>query len=180
MKIQIRNILIVWALTGLWHGASWNFVLWGVYYGILLMIEKLFLLKELEKSPAWFRHVYTLILVVIGWTIFAETDFAALAQYFKNMFGIGNAFVDSYFFYYLSCNAALLILLVLCSIDHRVWLDKFDSTRKIIGWCGSAYGSDKDSSTACICRIFVMVVLMIIAFAFLVGGSYNPFLYFRF
>lgn len=180
LGIQIRNILIVWALTGLWHGASWNFVLWGVYYGILLMLEKLFLLKELEKSPAWFRHVYTLILVVIGWTIFAQTDFGELAVYLKRMFGIGNAFVDSNFFYYLSCNAVLLVILVVCSIDHRVWLGRFDVTKRFIGWCGSAYGGKGDSRAANICRIIVMVVLLIVSFAFLVGGSYNPFLYFRF
>lgn len=177
---QIRNLLIVWALTGLWHGASWNFVLWGVYYGILLIIEKLFLLKHLKKSPAWFSHLYTLILVVLGWTIFAQTDFTVLAAYLKNMFGIGNTFVDSNFLYYMSCNAVLLIILVVCSIDHRVWLCKFKKTKKLIGWCGSAYGQEESSKTANIVKIVVMVVLLIVSFAFLVGGSYNPFLYFRF
>lgn len=157
MACQIRNILIVWALTGLWHGASWNFVLWGVYYGILLMLEKLFLLKGLNKCPAVIKHIYTLIIVVIGWTIFAQTDFGILGTYLQRMFGIGTVFVDSDFFYYLSCNAVLLIVLVFCSIDHKKWLKKFE-----------------------VLRIPAMIVLLLVSFAFLVGGSYNPFLYFRF
>lgn len=157
MGKQIRNILIVWALTGLWHGASWNFVLWGVYYGILLMIEKLFLLKALNKCPAIVRHIYTLVIVIIGWTIFAQTDFGLLGTYLQRMFGVGTVFVDSDFFYYLSCNAVLLVVLVFCSIDHKKWLKKFE-----------------------VLRIPAMIVLMILSFAFLVGGSYNPFLYFRF
>ena len=157
MGMQIRNILIVWALTGLWHGASWNFVLWGLYYGLLLMLEKLFLLKGLNKCPALIRHIYTMFIVVIGWTIFAQTDFGQLATYLKRMFGIGTALIDTDFLYYFSCNAVLLAVLAFCSIDHRKWLKKFE-----------------------LLRIPAMIILLLVSFAFLVGGSYNPFLYFRF
>ena len=157
MGMQIRNILIVWALTGLWHGASWNFVLWGLYYGLLLMLEKLFLLKGLNKCPALIRHIYTMFIVVIGWTIFAQTDFGQLAIYLKRMFGIGTALIDTDFLYYFSCNAVLLAVLAFCSIDHRKWLKKFE-----------------------LLRIPAMIILLLVSFAFLVGGSYNPFLYFRF
>lgn len=157
MGMQIRNILIVWALTGLWHGASWNFVLWGLYYGLLLMLEKLFLLKGLNRCPAIVRHIYTLIIVVIGWTIFAQTDFGQLTEYLKSMFGIGTALIDSDFLYYFSCNAVLLAVLAFCSINHKKWLKKFE-----------------------VLRIPAMIILLLVSFAFLVGGSYNPFLYFRF
>lgn len=157
MGMQIRNILIVWALTGLWHGASWNFVLWGLYYGLLLMLEKLFLLKGLNRCPAIVRHIYTLIIVVIGWTIFAQTDFGQLTEYLKSMFGIGTALIDSDFLYYFSCNAVLLAVLAFCSINHKKWLKRFE-----------------------VLRIPAMIILLLVSFAFLVGGSYNPFLYFRF
>lgn len=74
---QLFNIMVVWMLTGLWHGANWNFVLWGVYYGVLLMIEKLFLLKWLDKLPNWIGHIYSMFLVVIGWTILHRRIFTS-------------------------------------------------------------------------------------------------------
>ena len=84
---QIRNILIVWLLTGLWHGASWNFVLWGLYYGVLLILEKFVLDKVLKKLPAFFQHFYALFVVIIGWVLFAFEDMTAMGDYFKFMFG---------------------------------------------------------------------------------------------
>ena len=169
LKRQLLNITIVWMLTGLWHGASWNFVLWGVYYGILLMIEKIFLLKWLEKIPKVFRHIYCLFLVIIGWTIFAQTDFAILGDYLQTMAGIGAVLVDDTFFYYLSCDAVLLIILCLCSVDYKPLLAK---NKKI-----SAF---MQSSAYDVVRAVIMIVLMAVCFGFLVGDSYNPFLYFRF
>ena len=115
---QLFNIMVVWMLTGLWHGANWNFVLWGVYYGVLLMIEKLFLLKWLDKLPNWIGHIYSMFLVVIGWTIFAQTDIHQLGEYLKTMFGIGHvAVADSDFLYFLGSNAVLLVALIAASID---------------------------------------------------------------
>ena len=169
MKRQLVNIMIVWMLTGLWHGANWNFVLWGLYYGILLMIEKLFLLKWLEKIPRVFRHVYCLFLVIIGWTLFSQTDFGILAEYLKAMAGIGVELVDGTFMYYLSNSAWLLIILVVCSLDHKLWINKIDKLVEFIKT--PAYD---------VVRSVIMIVLMVICFAFLVGDSYNPFLYFRF
>ncbi len=169
LKRQLVNIMIVWMLTGLWHGASWNFVLWGVYYGVLLMIEKMFLFKWLDKLPKVFRHVYCLFLVVIGWTIFSQTDFALLGQYLQNMIGVGTVFVDSTFFYQMSCNGVLLVVLCLCSIDYKPLLAK---NEKITAFMSSAAYD--------IIRAVIMIVLMAVCFAFLVGDSYNPFLYFRF
>ena len=169
LKRQLVNIAIVWMLTGLWHGASWNFVLWGVYYGALLMIEKIFLLKWLEKIPKVFRHIYCLFLVIIGWTIFAQTDFAVLGEYLQTMFGAGGVLVDGTFFYHLSCNAVLLIVLCLCSVDYKPLIAK---SKKLSTFVQSpAYD---------VVRTVIMMALMAMCFAFLVGDSYNPFLYFRF
>ena len=186
MARQLFNIMVVWMLTGLWHGANWNFVMWGVYYGILLMIEKLFLLKWLNKAPAWIGHIYSMFLVVIGWTIFAQTDMSQLRTYLKTMFGIGVRGVDSDFFYFLSCNAVLLVLLVICSIDHRFWLKKLiarGSMKNADGEGekeGSIYNIAVDSVRFTVAKSVIMLVLLIVSFAFLVGDSYNPFLYFRF
>ena len=83
---QILNLAIVWFLTGLWHGASWNFVLWGLYYAVLLILEKLFLLRWLDKAPKWVGHVYTIFAFIMGWVLFAITDFAQLGQYVSAMF----------------------------------------------------------------------------------------------
>lgn len=183
MGRQLFNIMVVWMLTGLWHGANWNFVLWGIYYGILLMFEKLFLLKWLKKAPAWIGHIYSMFLVVIGWTIFAQTDMSQLGRYLKTMFGIGaHGGADADFFYFLSTNAVLLILLVVCSIDHRFWLRKIckksvdcENTEddNIYQWCELSRGLTY-------AKPIIMVVLLVVSFAFLVGDSYNPFLYFRF
>lgn len=169
MARQLFNIMVVWMLTGLWHGANWNFVLWGLYYGILLMIEKLFLLKWLDKLPKWIRHVYSMLLVVTGWVIFAQTDIGRLGSYLKTMVGIGaSAGVDSDFFYFLSCNAVLLLVLVICSIDHRVWLGKIE------------WKMDKIEKIWAVVKPVTLLLLLVVSFAFLVGDSYNPFLYFRF
>ena len=169
MARQLVNIMIVWFLTGLWHGASWNFILWGVYYGVLLMIEKLFLLKLLKKLPSWVGHVYSLVLIVIGWTIFAQTDFALLGDYLRSMFGIGSVLVDEAFWYFLSCNGVLLIVLVLCSIDYSALAAKWKLWQNV-----------KNSKWAAVGKCVIMVALLFVSFAFLVGDTYNPFLYFRF
>ena len=175
---QLFNIMVVWMLTGLWHGANWNFILWGLYYGVLLMIEKLFLLKRLEKLPAWVGHLYSMFLVVIGWTIFAQTDMGSLTGYFKAMFG-GNGAVDSSFFYFLRCNAVLLIALVLCSIDYRGLVRKIRKGEAVQKE-GNIYDVIETSRGWTAAKPVIMVALLVVSFAFLVGDSYNPFLYFRF
>lgn len=113
----MRNIAIVWLLTGIWHGAAWNFLLWGVFYGVLLIIEKLFLYKLLEKLPAFFRHVYALLFIWLGWVIFAIEDLPALGGYFSSMFGLaGNSLCDSRFLYsLLNYGILLIVLIVACT-----------------------------------------------------------------
>jgi len=165
---QIINLLIVWALTGFWHGASWNYLVWGLYFGIILIIEKMFLLKKLEKHPVIAR-VYSLLLILFGWVIFANEDFTALLGYFKNLFAWESGFADSYTLYLLLSNLAILILAGVCSTAlprkiGGILREKFQG--KIVLW--------ETVTTA------FTLALLIICISFVAGGSYNPFLYFRF
>lgn len=158
------NLLVVWAATGLWHGASWNFLLWGLYFWVLLVTEKLFLGKYLGRLPAFFQHLYTLVLVMIGWTIFAIEDFGKLAQYLKVMSGCsGASFSDSMFLYYLSDYGLVLLAAGAASVP---------------------VGKNMFMRLPQRCRNLVSPVLtalaLLICTAYLVAGTYNPFLYFRF
>ena len=167
---QLVNIAIVWALTGLWHGASWNFVLWGVYYGILLIIEKLFLLKVLDRIPgklAFIKHFYALFLVTLGWVLFKITDFGELLEFVGCMFGKGSA-QPLEFSYYLSSYWPLFVVAAICStpVVKKIWTG-------ILGKLRGGLAAD-------ILETAVLVILFIVSVAFLVSGSYNPFLYFRF
>lgn len=171
-KRQILNIAIVWALTGLWHGASWNFVAWGVYFGIILIIEKLWLLKTLDKLPVVFRHVYSLILIVIGWVIFAIDDLGQVGTYVSMMFGAGGMLTDDAFFYFLQTRGWLLLICIVGSTQLPA---------KAASWvCGKLAAADQQEVISGIAEAVVLVGIMVVSIAFLVSGSYNPFLYFRF
>ena len=162
---QILNLAIVWFLTGLWHGASWNFVLWGLYYAVLLILEKLFLLRWLDKAPKWVGHVYTIFAFIMGWVLFAITDFGQLGQYVSAMFTAH--FADGTTLYLLRSNAVLLAAAAIgCTTGPlRLW----------------SRMEDKLSDTAAVTvRTAGVVLLLLLSIAFLVGDSYNPFLYFRF
>ena len=164
---QIRNIIIVWLLTGFWHGAAWNFVIWGVYFGIILIFEKVFLLKVLKKIPGVLRHIYTMLLVVISWVFFSADNIHQALCYIKTMFGgYGNNFYDSKALYILSNN---LILLILLAVGCTPLVSKF--VKKIV---------DVGTKTSAFFETFVMVGIFILVTAYLVSSSYNPFLYFRF
>ena len=113
---QIRNIFAVWFLTGLWHGASWNFIVWGLYYGVILLLEKIVFKKLLEKTPNFIKHIYTMILVMIGWVFFASTNLGYAVEYIKIMFGLGNnVLIDSVGIYYLYTNIVMFVILSICS-----------------------------------------------------------------
>ena len=110
----IRNLLIVWILTGLWHGASWTFVAWGLYHGILLLLEKYPLKGILAKTPSPIRHILTLLAVIVGWVLFFSPDFSSAIFYLGRMFGAGSrAFWDSTAKYYFAANWKLLVLGIL-------------------------------------------------------------------
>ena len=162
---QLLNIAIVWLLTGLWHGASWNFVLWGVYYAVLLLLEKTFLLKWLDKAPRFVGHVYTCFCFVMGWVLFAITDLGALGAYVGHMFS--GTFADSTTAYLLRCGWLLLVLGIIgcTSLPKRLWEKREQALSPAL--------SDG-------LRTVWVVVVLLVSMAFLVGDSYNPFLYFRF
>ena len=162
---QLLNIAIVWFLTGLWHGASWNFVLWGVYYAALLLLEKTFLLKKLDRAPHWVGHVYTCLCFILGWVLFAITDFGQLGAYLGHMFS--GTFFDGTAAYLLRSFWLVLVLAVIgcTSLPKRLWCR----------WEGGLSAAASDGL-----RTVWMVLVLLVSVAFLVGDSYNPFLYFRF
>lgn len=160
---QIRNILVVWMLTGLWHGAAWNFVFWGVYFGLLLLFEKFVLNKVLYRTPGFIQHIYAMLFVIIGWVFFSNTDFGLALEYLGNMFGVGvTGFADGTTFYYLRTNIILIIAGIFCSTPFLV--GKFH---------------DLTESKPVIAAI-MLVFIAVICVSYLVYSSYNPFLYFRF
>lgn len=162
---HILNLLIVWSLTGLWHGASWNFVLWGTYYGVLLIIEKYVLKNYIEKWPKWVRHLYTMVIVMIGWTFFSITDFGAMKEYFAVMLGLsGHAFANMKTLYILRTSGILLAA--------GVWF----STPSSMDWFRNLQKTSRGEYTG----ILLLMLILLLSIAYLVFGSYNPFLYFRF
>ena len=160
---HIRNILIVWALTGLWHGASWNFVLWGVYYGLFLLLEKFVLANVLEHLPGWLRTAYTMLAVMIGWVFFSQTDFGALGHYLGTLFGIGaRGFADSTALYYLKTGLVLfLISIFACRPGLYRWFRRLIQRRPMTA-------------------VVLNLLLLALSVAYMVYNSYTPFLYAKF
>ena len=158
----IRNILIVWVLTGIWHGAGWNFLLWGLYYAVWMLAERLFLGKYLEKLPAAVQHVYTMVIVLIGWCLFAVEDMGHLGAYLSACFG-GARFISANTLYYLRSYLPMLVILVLASTPavKKLWNKLGEKVRLLAA------------------PVLVLGTL-ILCTACLVDASYNPFLYFRF
>ena len=165
---HIRNIMVVWILTGFWHGAAWNFMFWGFYYGILLLVEKYFLHSILEKAPAFVSHIYTMLLVMIGWVFFFSSSMGQAGAYLGNMIGItGAGLVDHTGVYYLTTNLILMIVMILCA------------TPKVYGWFRH-FALEDNSALRLTATILVYVGIFVASTAYLVNMTYNPFLYFRF
>ncbi|MDK2802909.1 MAG: MBOAT family protein [Oscillospiraceae bacterium] len=163
----ILNLIIVWFLTGFWHGANWNFIIWGVYFGIIIIIEKLFLGKVLEKIPSFFQILYTFFLVVIGWVIFEFIDLNNLFIYIKSMFGLNNGgFIDSGSVYLL---VSYLFVFIVCIIFSTPYLKNY-----IYKLCKTELEIIDHF------RVIFIVLGLILSTAYLIDASYNPFLYFRF
>lgn len=167
LAVQLRNIAVVWLLTGFWHGASWNYVLWGAFFGIILIFEKFFLLKKLEKLPPLFGRIYTLVLVNISWTLFAFEDVSRGWGFLKAMFGFGRGFCGDTALYRLISYAPLLIICAFAAAPLGSGIYK--------------RVSEKFSSAAlCTAELTGMTAVIFLSSAYLISGSYNPFLYFRF
>lgn len=160
----LRNFIIVWAATGLWHGASWSFLVWGLYFCVILLAEKLFLGKWLEKLPAAISHIYTLLLIVLGWAIFGIEDFTQLGAYLKVMFGFGGApLADGVFLYYLRCYLPVLIIADVASTPLL-----------------SRLFNRLPENAANVLRPVLVALALFLCTSYVVAGTYNPFLYFRF
>ena len=167
-----RNILVVWLLTGLWHGASWNFVLWGLFFCVFLVIEKLVLLKILKKIPSVFSHAYLLIIVFFGWILFRFSDFSFIPVVVKGLFGLnGNPLVDFETKTFFNANVFFIIVAVLSVFPFVKKLSEKLKPQKAHTPYSYAYG---------IISAIVPVALLILSTLSLVGDSYNPFLYFQF
>lgn len=163
---QALNLLIVWTLTGFWHGAGWNFVMWGLYYFVILFIEKLFLLKALDKLPKFFRHVYALLLIAIGWVIFASDDVSVLLPYLGSLFG-ANGVTGGMDVYTLVTKAVLIVICCIASTEFP---------KRVFVSCTDALGE----KTGFVIKSVLSLALLALSMIFLIGDSYNPFLYFRF
>lgn len=167
---QLRNMAVVWFLTGLWHGAAWNFVLWGIYYGVLLAFEKFVWGKGLAKLPKLVQHLYALLIVVFGFVIFTFDDMAALRTYLTSMLGMaGNPLFGTEVFWYLGNYGVVLIASCILAFPVYPWLKA-----KI-----SRMGTAVTTITSALSMLGYMA-LFLLATAYLVNDTYNPFLYFRF
>ena len=164
VKRQILNLLIVWGLTGLWHGAAYNFVLWGLYYGFLLILEKFVLKKFLDRLPSFVQHIYTLFIIIIGWGLFYFTDVGQLGEFMVDLFNFGNGICGDQAFNLIMSNLPMLIIAAVASTPLATMLyTRFEHRRFM--WIPET--------------LYCMGVLAV-STASLVNQSYNPFLYFRF
>lgn len=164
VKRQILNLLIVWGLTGLWHGAAYNFVLWGLYYGLLLILEKFVLKKFLDRLPSFVQHIYTLFIIIIGWGLFYFTDVGQLGEFMVDLFNFGNGICGNQSFNLIMSNLPMLIIAAVASTPLATMLyTRFEHRRFM--WIPET--------------LYCMGVLAV-STASLVNQSYNPFLYFRF
>lgn len=159
----LRNLLIVWFLTGLWHGAAYNFVLWGIYFGLLIILEKLFLGDWLKKSWQWIRHLYSLFFILIGWLIFAFDDLSMMAEFGRSLFDL-TQFINTNFLFYLRNYGFFLLL---CGFASTPFLSHCYKERLSL------------SIQEKLSVVLVMASLLVCT-AYLVEASFNPFLYFRF
>lgn len=166
---HLRNIAVVWFLTGLWHGAAWNFILWGLYYGLLLALEKYVWGEKLKKLPKLVQHLYAIIIVVFGFTIFVFDDMGQLTSYVGLMFYASRSLLGNEFWYYLDSNGVLLATAFVLAMPVYPWLKK--KIGSLAGWKVKALAVVR---TVCYVALFVLTV------SYLVGDTYNPFLYFRF
>ncbi len=164
----IRNILIVWLLTGLWHGSEWTFVIWGMFIGILLVIEKLLLNKYIEKLPSIVRRIYTLFIIMISFIIFSGSNINESFNNIVGLFNFSNPFINKFTIHYLKDYGLVLIIAIFLSTPIlKNTIIKLKENKKI-------------NNIINILEIIVLLILLVIVTSYLIDSSYNPFLYFRF
>ncbi|MGI5876543.1 MAG: MBOAT family O-acyltransferase [Dethiobacteria bacterium] len=162
-----RNLFFVWFLTGLWHGASWNFILWGLYFGFIIALEKAFLLKWLRSVPSFLSHAYAVLLILLGWVLFSFDNLSLGFHYLQALFGLGSRGIfDQQAVYYLYTNAILLTIALLVSTPYLKNIKQKLLQKSTILYCTAA--------------MFSCLLLLFLSTAYLVDSTYNPFLYFRF
>ena len=161
----IRNIFVVWLLTGIWHGAEWNFLIWGLYFGVILLIEKVFLSKVLNKMPKIINRIYVILIVMISFIIFDGKGYEMISENIKGLFGIGNiALISNEAIYYFR---SFIIVLIAAIIGSTPIPKKIVSSKRI------------EKIINILEPIFLIFILML-STSYIIDGSYNPFLYFRF
>ena len=166
---QIRNILIVWLLTGIWHGANWTFLIWGLLFGIILIIEKIFLNKFMEKLPSFIRRIYVLFIVMILFIIFNSNNMSEALINVKGLFGMnGEVFINDYTLHYLKSYLPILIIALFGATPFIKTL--IDKLRK------NKYANNIIN----ILEPILIVMILVVVTSYLIDNSYNPFLYFRF
>ena len=165
----IFNLFVVWSLTGLWHGDSWNFILWGLYFALLLIIENLFLLKLLNKLPVIIQHIYAKFFIIISFVIFNNENMKDLFNSLYNMFNFKNLILyNDFSIYYLKSYSIILIISIIASTPLlKNIIDKINESKK----------GEKVMS---LMNVIFNVVILIVVTGYLIDGSFNPFLYFRF
>ncbi|WP_317982809.1 MBOAT family O-acyltransferase [Romboutsia faecis] len=152
------NLLVVWFLTGLWHGASFNFIIWGLYFGFILILEKTFLLEKLKQLPTFISHIYTIFLILISFVLFDITELSNVFDYYRSMFNFSNTLFDTTFYYYLVPNILLLLIGIFASTPiFKNILTKYP-----------------------LLKFLTLIFGLILSTSFLVDSTFNPFLYFRF
>lgn len=164
----IRNILIVWLLTGFWHGAAWNFIIWGLFFGIFLLLEKFFYKKYLDKHK-FIGHIYTLFLVIISFVIFNADSFNYIVNFLKNLFGFGNIpFINKETIYYLKSYSVILIISFVAATPlMKNMINKLRLNNKL-------------NIIIDVLEVIYYIIILIVVTAYLIDASFNPFLYFRF
>ena len=166
---QIINILIVWFLTGFWHGANWNFIIWGMYFGLILLIEKVFLLKVLDKTPKIINRIYVLFIVLISFIIFSNENLNICAEYIKGLFVSSNGLITNVSKYYLNSYLVMFIIGIIGStpIMKNIVLKIKNKNERL-------------KSIVNVLEIVTVMVLFVVSVSYIIDGSFNPFLYFRF
>ena len=166
---QIRNILIVWLLTGIWHGANWTFLIWGLLFGIILIIEKIFLNKFMEKLPSFIKRIYVLFIVMILFIIFNAENMSVALTNIKGLFGMnGEVFINDYTLHYLKSYLPLLIIAFLGATPLiKTLIDKLRKNKYV-------------NNIINILEPILIVIILVVVTSYLIDNSYNPFLYFRF